>query len=133
MDISEQVRKKVIDIVSRSLACDAGDISDDSRLIKDLGMDSLDFVDVIFTLEKDFEVKVRDGELNKLLRPDKAEAARMPEHLSEDEITHLATLIPALVQAAKEGPVLRQDLFDYITIETLVRMVAGKLARKESE
>ncbi|MBU0728938.1 MAG: acyl carrier protein [Proteobacteria bacterium] len=133
MGISEQeIRKTIIDVVCRSLACDPEDIHSDSRLIIDLGMDSLDFVDVIFTLEKVFKAKVRDSELNKLLRPDKTAIAKMPAQLTDDEIRNLQHLIPALQKAAENGPVLRQNMFDYITIETLVRMVTAKLANQDS-
>jgi acyl carrier protein len=129
MNISkEQISDTVIGIVSKSLACDAKDLSPETRLITDLGMDSLDFVDVIFTLEKEFNTKVRDGELNKLIRPDKAETAKMSLALNEDEIVKLESIIPALRQAVEQGPVLRQNLFQYITIETLVQLVTRKLS-----
>lgn len=131
MNISkEQISDTVIGIVSKSLACDAKDLSPETRLITDLGMDSLDFVDVIFTLEKEFNTKVRDGELNKLIRPDKAETATMSLPLNEDEIVKLESIIPALRQAVEQGPVLRQNLFQYITIETLVQLVSRKLSEE---
>ncbi len=132
MNKTEQhIRQTIIDIVSKSLACDADDIADNTRLIADLGMDSLDFVDIIFTCEKVFKAKIRDGELNKLIRPDKAEVANMDTHLSEVEINNLESIIPALRRASEQGPVLRQNIFEFITIETLVRLVTRKTENAE--
>ena len=42
----------------------------ESRLITDFGADSLDFIDIIFGLEKKFGIKMRDGELDFLSRLD---------------------------------------------------------------
>ena len=47
-DIFEQMRPLIAD----SLAIKASDITLESRLINDLGADSLDFIDIIFGLEK---------------------------------------------------------------------------------
>jgi len=35
-----------------------------SRLIDDLGADSLDFIDLVFTLEKKFGIKIREEEFD---------------------------------------------------------------------
>ncbi len=123
----KEIQDTIKTIVANSLAIERDDISDRSRLIADLGMDSLDFVDILFSLEQSFETKVRDSELNKLLRPDKAAVAKMPEFLSDDEIVQLKPLLPALEHACKNGPISRQEVFNYITIETLTNMVIRKL------
>lgn len=122
-----QIYETVRTLVANSLAIDTADISNESRLIADLGMDSLDFVDIIFSMEQSFGTKVRDSELNKILRPDKAAVAKMPQHLSEEEIIQLSPLLPALHVAAEDGPVPRQKVFQCITIQTLVILVARKL------
>ena len=41
-----------------------------SRLIDDLGADSLDFIDMVFTLEKKFGIKIREEEFDFLSRLD---------------------------------------------------------------
>ncbi len=123
----KEIQDTIKTIVANSLAIERDDISDKSRLIADLGMDSLDFVDILFSLEQSFKTKVRDSELNKLLRPDKAAVAKMPEFLSDDEIVQLKPLLPALEHASKNGPISRQEVFNYITIETLTNMVNKKL------
>jgi acyl carrier protein len=47
-------------IVADHLSVDLADISDNSRFIKDLGADSLDFVELLIAFEKAFSCQVSD-------------------------------------------------------------------------
>ncbi len=55
--------KSVVQIVSQSLKVDESKITLDSSLIKDLGAESIDFLDIVFRLEKTFKIKIPKGEL----------------------------------------------------------------------
>jgi acyl carrier protein len=132
MQFSKQdIRDTIRNAICRSLACDPEEVTDDSRLIDDLGMDSLDFLDVVFSLEKVFQTKMRDGAINRFLRPDKFEIAEMEPYLTSGEIENLVPMMPALAGAAEEGPVPRQKLFSFITLNTLVKMVTEKLTAQD--
>ncbi len=124
---TENVRKVVIEAVCRSLAVEPDEVGDDTRLIVELGMDSLDFLDVMFTLEKEFNMKIRDAEFDRVLRPDKSEAVLENEFLNDGEIARLAPLMPALKEAAEKGDVPRREVFSFVTLETFVKMVERKV------
>lgn len=51
--------------IRETLEKDLPDIRDSDRLIKDLGADSLDFLDLIFRLEKTFSVRVNPRDLER--------------------------------------------------------------------
>jgi len=123
----QSIRSTIVQIVAASLAADPAKISADSRLINDLGMDSLDFLDILFQLEKKFGRTIRDADFNRLLRPDKSELAQAGEFLRPEEIERIAPIMPALAEAAVVNPVRRRELFTFLTIDTLVRMVERKL------
>src|SRR5258708_5103744 len=53
-----------------SLALRPDEVEMESRLIEDLGADSLDFVDIIFSLERQFSIKLKSAEVDSLLRAD---------------------------------------------------------------
>lgn len=59
---------KVRDIVAEVLVVDEDEVSLDSRLIADLGAESIDFLDLVFQLEKEFSVKIPRGQLEKNAR-----------------------------------------------------------------
>lgn len=58
--------KKVKEILLENLGCSEEDINIDSNLIKDLGADSLDIVELSLALEEEFEITVEDEDFEKL-------------------------------------------------------------------
>lgn len=53
-EIKEQVREALVE----ALGVDDGEVTDDAILTKDLGAESIDFLDIIFRLEKAFQIKI---------------------------------------------------------------------------
>ena len=124
---TDKIREKVIRALCISLAIEPDEVRDDSRLIDELGMDSLDFLDIMFSLEKDFNMKIRDADFDRVLRPDKSEASLENEFLTHEEISQLAPIMPALKNAAQNEKILRRDIFSFVTLETLIKMVEQKI------
>ncbi len=58
-----EIIKHVKTIVSQALRVDEAKIGLHSSLIKDLGAESIDFLDIVFRLEKEFKIKIPKGEL----------------------------------------------------------------------
>ena len=110
--------------LSERLARPLDEIQPESRLFDDLGSDSLDLLDIIFTLEKRFSIKLRNSELDRLLRADFSEAQGVGE-LAPEDLERLAEWLPALRTAAP--PVTPQMLFSFITVESLAVIVQRKL------
>ena len=51
---------KVKKLIAEQLSIDESKITEDSRLIEDLGADSLDMVEMLMTLEDEFGVSIPD-------------------------------------------------------------------------
>ena len=62
------VYSKVREIIADVLVIDEADVALDRRLIADLGAESIDFLDLVFQLEKEFSVKIPRGQLEKNAR-----------------------------------------------------------------
>ena len=58
-EISEKVKAFLVD----DLEIDETKIKDDARLKEDIGIDSLDFVDIVVIVEKTFGVKIQPDEM----------------------------------------------------------------------
>ena len=69
----ESVYPKVREIIADVLVIDEEEIAKQSRLIADLGAESIDFLDLVFQLEKEFGIKIPRGQLEKNARGDLAE------------------------------------------------------------
>ena len=61
--VREDIIKNVRTIISQALKVDEAKIQLHSSLIKDLGAESIDFLDIVFRLEKAFKIKIPKGEL----------------------------------------------------------------------
>ena len=54
---------KVAEIMADALGCDVEQVKPDSSLIDDLGGESIDFLDLVFRLERAFKVKIPRGKI----------------------------------------------------------------------
>lgn len=66
----DSVYPKVREIIADVLVIDEEKISLQSRLIAELGAESIDFLDLVFQLEKEFGIKIPRGQLEKNARGD---------------------------------------------------------------
>src|SRR3990167_1991550 len=69
----DSVYPKVREIIADVLVIDEEEISKNKRLIADLGAESIDFLDLVFQLEKEFGIKIPRGQLEKNARGSLAE------------------------------------------------------------
>jgi acyl carrier protein len=58
----EEIRGKVYEVFEESFEVAPGDLSPEVKVFEDLGLDSLDIVDLIVALQKKFGVRIRDNE-----------------------------------------------------------------------
>ena len=59
----QEILKNVKTIISQALKVDESKVQLNSSLIRDLGAESIDFLDIVFRLEKAFKIKIPKGEL----------------------------------------------------------------------
>ena len=126
--MTEQVLGAVRECLAESLALAPETIQPSSRLIDDLGADSLDFLDILFSLEQRFALKLRSMELDALMRVDFS-----PEKLVEkrfiprEDAQRMAQWLPALRSAPDLGRVTPRQLYSFLTVESLAILVQRKL------
>jgi acyl carrier protein len=125
----EQIEATMRRLVADCLAVDAEQVRRESRLTDELGADSLDFIDLLFVIEKEFGIKVRDSELDFLSRLDFSSPEVMREgHLTAATLDRLRGFLPLLRDVPDPGRVTPAQLFAMITVETLCILVGRKLA-----
>lgn len=55
--------EKVKECLAGALGIEIEEIRSESSLVRDLGAESIDFIDILFRLEKAFDIKIPSGEL----------------------------------------------------------------------
>lgn len=124
----DDIFEKIQEVLDDALGVDEDEVTPDASLTADLGAESIDFLDIVFRLEKTFDFKISQGEL-------------FPENLTENEewvadgkltdnglemlrgrMTHVD------FGAYGEGDREVSKIGDLITVNSLVNFVEIKLA-----
>ena len=63
MKTEKEIFDKVVDAFVEALGVDDDEVTLDAKVIDDLGAESLDFLDIVFRLERAFKIKIPRGEL----------------------------------------------------------------------
>jgi acyl carrier protein len=122
-EIFQKVQAALVD----ALGVDEEDVTYDATLQGDLGAESIDFLDIVFRLERDFKIKIPRGELfpenvvsdPKMTHDGKLTAKGLDELKARLPFADL-TKFAANPQVEKIG--------DLYTVEMLVRYVQSKLS-----
>jgi acyl carrier protein len=130
----ESVYPKVREIIADVLVIDQEEVSLKSRLIGDLGAESIDFLDLVFQLEKEFAIKIPRGQLEKNARGD----------LAEDEFEKGGVLTPEGMNALKsylsEVPAENfkanlkiNEIPMLFTVETFCKLIVAAVIEQKAE
>lgn len=120
------VGAQVCALVARSLACDPQRVALESSLMADLGAESLDFLDIVFELERHFDIQITRGEMERAARGDMSEEEFAPSGvISEAGLERLRALMPEAAHRIQPGlrPVQILSLF---TVQTFANLVLAK-------
>ena len=122
-DLLRTVREVIAEV--RGLAPDK--VRADSLLMADLGADSLDFLDVVFKLERAFDIQITRGEMERAARGDMTEDEFAPGGvIGEKGLARLRELMPEAASRIKPGlkPAAILTLF---SVQTFVGIVRKKI------
>jgi acyl carrier protein len=126
----DEIYTKVSATLVEALNVDEDEISPSSTLQGDLGAESIDFLDIVFRLEREFGIKIPRGELfpESIFQgdPDFVQNGRVtPKGLEE-----LRTRMPFADLGDFEANPEVSKLSDLFTVELITRYIQGKLAQK---
>jgi acyl carrier protein len=114
----------VAETIADALGCDLADVKPDASLIEDLGAESIDFLDLVFRLERAFKVKIPRGKIVENARGALSEAEFEQKGIVTD--TGLAQLKAYLSEVPAERfrtPMKAKDIPRLFTPETFCKLV----------
>ena len=62
----ENVQKKVTEIIIQKLGVPQSEVTPDASFVKDLGIDSLDYAELVMEFEQTFDIKIPDDDAEKM-------------------------------------------------------------------
>jgi acyl carrier protein len=127
MPTQEEIYQKVSATLVEALNVDEEDISPESTLQGDLGAESIDFLDIVFRLEREFGIKIPRGELfpEFLSQGD-------PDYVQDGKVTdkglaELRTRMPFADLSDFEKNPQVTNISDLFTVEMITRYIEGKI------
>ncbi len=128
MIMEKELFTKVQQTLAGALGVDESEITPEASLKRDLGAESIDFIDIVFRLEKAFDLKIPAGDL-------------FPSHLLNDErfvkegmvtaegLAELRTKLPYLeLEEFTKDPQITK-LADCFTVKMLLRYLNDRLGK----
>ena len=125
MPSKEEVFEKVRESLVEALGVDDDEVTPEATLVGDLGAESIDFLDIVFRLEKSFDIKIPRGELfpeDILTNTDYVVDGR----INPEGVTELKKRMPfADLSKFEENPVV-QEFATSLTVQDMCNYVESK-------
>lgn len=126
--MENEIFVKVQQTLSGALGVDEADIKPEASLKRDLGAESIDFIDIIFRLEKAFDIKIPSGDLfpNHLLNDEKFVKEGMVTSLGLQELRHKLPYLE--LEGFSKDPQVSK-LADQFTVKMILRYLQDRLSK----
>jgi len=126
MPTKEEIFDKIRNSLVEALGVDEDEVTPEATLVGDLGAESIDFLDIVFRLEKAFNIKVPRGELFPEDILTNAEYVKDGKVTSEG-LKQLRERMPfADLDAFSANPNVK-DFGNMLTVQDMCRYVEGKV------
>lgn len=122
----DEIMEKVREALVEALGVDEDEVSGTAKIGSDLGAESIDYLDIVFRLEKAFNIKIPRGDLF----PDNilsSEEFVQDNKLTAKGLAELKVRMPHADLAAFEKNPNVQDIADLFTVDMIVRYIESKL------
>jgi acyl carrier protein len=121
-----EVYAKVQQVLVDALGVDEEDVSPQARLVADLGAESIDFLDIVFRLEKAFGIKIQQSELfpeNVLSDPRYVVGGKV----TDQGMAELRARLPHSDLSAFDKSRSVQEFSNVFTVDAIVKFVRAKI------
>jgi len=123
-EIFAGVKEALVD----ALAVDDEDVTPDATLVGDLGAESIDILDIIYRLEKNFGIKIEQAELIPSDLVNSPEFKQDDGKLTAEGIAELRKRLPyANLDAFAKNPLI-QNIATVLTVNDMCYLIETKLA-----
>jgi len=124
----EEIFEKVQEVLVDALGLDDDEVTYEATLMGDLGAESIDFLDITFNLEKEFDIKIPREELFPADAVSGNADFVADGKLTEAGLAELKARMPHADFSEFEANPELSALPDLFTVDTIVSFIEGKLA-----
>jgi acyl carrier protein len=118
------VYPKLAETVADAIGCEVEKVKLDASLIDDLGAESIDFVDIVFRLQRQFKVKIPRGKIVEESRGNLSEAEfETAGVVSEAGVARLRTFLSEVPPERFKSPLYVADIPRLFTVATFCKLI----------
>ena len=123
----EEIFEEVKEVLADALGLDDDEVAAEATLMGDLGAESIDFLDIVFRLEKSFSIKIPREELfpaeNVMSNPEFVSSGK----LTEKGLAELKAKMPHTDLADFQDNPDVNKIADLFTVDSIVNFIQTKL------
>lgn len=132
--VDDALFDKVRTCIAEALGLETAEVNYDSRLIGDLGAESLDFLDIAFRLERAFDIRIPRGGIEAASKEGLAEGESYEVNgvLTPAALQRLAAHMPEVPPAEFRPGLKVSEVPTLMRVGTFCNVVAGLLEQKKA-
>jgi acyl carrier protein len=126
----QEVYAKVVEAFCEALGLDEDEVERDSKVIDDLGAESLDFLDIAFRLERAFKIKIPRGEIQRTAEEEANAPFEADGKLTDAGVAALRRAMPEIAPDEIQVGLAVRNIPFLFTVQTFNALVLRLLAEK---
>lgn len=127
------VWSKVQDAFAAALGLEEDEIELDSKLIEDLGAESLDFLDIVYRLERAFDIKIPRGGIESSAQEEAGGTYEVDGILTDEGLSALKQLMPEVPPEEFVDGLRVTEVPELFRVATFYNLVCHLMAQASQE
>lgn len=129
----EEIIEKIRQVIHESCGISIDEIKPDSTLFNELNIDSIDMVDILFNLERAYDIELKISEIERYSKQEMGDEPFEIDHIITPKgLEVLKRRLPEIDHSKLVEGITIHDIVKLINVTSLANMVFTQIERKNS-
>lgn len=129
----EEIIEKIRQVIHESCGISIDEIKSDSTLFDELNIDSIDMVDILFNLERAYDIELKISEIERYSKQEMGDEPFEIDHIITPKgLEVLKRRLPEIDHSKLVEGITIHDIVKLINVTSLANMVLTQIERKNS-
>ncbi|MCK4344721.1 MAG: hypothetical protein KAX05_05485 [Bacteroidales bacterium] len=120
--------------IADSCGIEKDTIKPENTLFNELGINSIDLIDILYTLEMEHDISLTISDIEKESRDElKGKPFEIDNVITDDALAVLKRMMPEIPSGKLKPGITVNDLIYLFTVESLCKLVINKIERKAKQ
>lgn len=129
--MQKEIFENVCQVIEDSAGIPASEISRESTLFDELHLDSIDFVDILFELETQYDIQIKASAFEEKAREELGDLPfEVDEIITKEGLAEIKKYMPEVDQSQLVEGLSVMGLIKLITVQSICNVIEYKLSKK---